>query len=128
MTIFLHHHFNSFSGSQFSISDAGNLEEIVRVGDKSSVNGWHIIQFSGGKKAPTKFVLTLFWHKNSSRSTDAVDGEKEDQPLVKLRTDSFRLTPKVERVLSKLPPWCTLFGKSTSPHNLAFLSSLPVNL
>lgn len=107
--------------------DAGNLEELVPVGHKSGVDGWHIIQFSGGKNSPTKFDLTLFWSKNSSQSTEAVDGDGQDRLLLKLRTDMNRITPKVERVLSKLPAWCSLFGKSTSPHTLAFLSSLPVD-
>ncbi|GLT68007.1 hypothetical protein SLA2020_402720 [Shorea laevis] len=101
-----------------------NSEELVPLGDKSSADGWHIIQFAGGKNAPTIFDLTLFWNKNSTRSTHKGD----ERPLLKLRTDVDRLTPKTERVLSKLPPWCSLFGKSTSPHTLAFLTSLPVNL
>ncbi|KAL5569318.1 hypothetical protein UlMin_025893 [Ulmus minor] len=110
----------------FTFKDGGNSDELVPVGNKSSVDGWHIIQYSGGKNAPTKFDLTLFWNKNSSRSTPKVDMEGEDRPLLKVRTDFNRITPKVKRVLMKLPPWCSLFGKSTSPHTLAFLSSLPV--
>jgi hypothetical protein len=106
------------------LSNVVNSEELVPPGDKSSSDGWHIIQFSGGKNAPTIFDLTLFWKKNSTRSTHKVDG----RPLLKLRTDLDRLTPKTERVLLKLPAWCSLFGKSTSPHTLAFLTSLPVNL
>lgn len=100
-------------------------EELVPVGDKSSVEGWHTIQFSGGKDAPTSFSLTLFWKKNSTRSvqTNAVP-----PPLLKLRTDFNRLTPKAKRVISKLPSWCSLFGKSTSPFTLAFLTALPVNI
>ncbi|XP_059457062.1 uncharacterized protein LOC132186951 isoform X1 [Corylus avellana] len=101
-----------------------NSEELVPLGDKSSGDGWHIIQFSGGKNAPTIFDLTLFWKKNSTRSSHKGDG----WPLLKLRTDVDRITPKTEQVLLKLPPWCSLFGKSTSPHTLAFLTSLPVNL
>ncbi|KAM7264307.1 hypothetical protein ACFE04_001990 [Oxalis oulophora] len=96
----------------------GDSEELVLLGDKSSVDGWHIIQFSGGKDAPTKFDLSLIWAKTS---------QPNGEPLLKLRTDVDRLTPKAERVLSKLPQWCSLFGKSTSPHTLAFLSSLPVD-
>uniref|UniRef100_A0A5B7BT72 Vacuolar membrane protease n=1 Tax=Davidia involucrata TaxID=16924 RepID=A0A5B7BT72_DAVIN len=99
-----------------------NSEELVPFDEKSSIDGWHIIQFSGGRNAPTRFDLTLFWVKNSTRLT-----HKEDGRLLKLRTDLDRLTPKAEKVLMKLPPWCSLFGKSTSPHTLAFLSSLPVN-
>uniref|UniRef100_A0A803P248 Vacuolar membrane protease n=1 Tax=Cannabis sativa TaxID=3483 RepID=A0A803P248_CANSA len=111
----------------FALKDAGSSDELVPVGGKSSVDGWHTIQFSGGQKAPTKFVLTLFWQESSSRSAEVVDGKKHDLQLLKLRTDINRLTPKVDRVLSKLPRWCSPFGKSTSPHTLAFLSSLPVD-
>lgn len=108
----------------FILSRPGE-EELVPVGDKSSVEGWHTIQFSGGKDAPTSFSLTLFWKKNSTRSvqTNAVP-----PPLLKLRTDFNRLTPKAKRVISKLPSWCSLFGKSTSPFTLAFLTALPVNI
>ncbi|KAK3017384.1 hypothetical protein RJ639_006319 [Escallonia herrerae] len=87
-------------------------DELIPVGDKSSADGWHIIQYSGGKNAPTRFNLTLFWVKNYTQ---------DQNPLLRLRTDVDRLTPAVERVLMKLPPWCSLFGKSTSPHTLAFL-------
>lgn len=104
-------------------------EELVPLGEKSSSDGWHIIQFSGGKNAPTTFDLALFWKKNSTRLNHEGDVHGEDQrPLLKLRTDVDRLTPKTEKVLLKLPSWCSLFGKSTSPHTLAFLTSLPVNL
>ncbi|XWS66161.1 hypothetical protein CRYUN_Cryun05aG0176200 [Craigia yunnanensis] len=103
-------------------------EEVVPADGKSSVDGWHIIQVSGGKNAPTRFDLTLFWVKNSTRQSHKMQGQEEEQrPLLKLRTDLDKLTPKAERVLKKFPPWCSLFGKSTSPHTLSFLSSLPVN-
>lgn len=93
------------------------------MGDKTSLDGWRIIQYSGGKNAPSKFDMNLFWAKNSTQS-DNVDGE---DLLIKLRTDFDRLTPKAEKVLSKLPSWCAVFGKSTSPQTLSFLNSLPVN-
>ncbi|KAK2998546.1 hypothetical protein RJ639_024198 [Escallonia herrerae] len=92
-------------------------DELIPVGDKSSADGWHIIQYSGGKNAPTRFNLTLFWVKNYTQ---------DQNPLLRLRTDVDRLTPAVERVLMKLPPWCSLFGKSTSPHTLAFGELLSV--
>lgn len=101
-------------------------EELVAVGGDgmSSVDGWHIIQFSGGKNAPTKFHLTLFWAKDHQQPNEK---EEEEQLLLKLRTDIVdKLTPETEHVLGKLPPWCSQFGKSTSPHNLAFLNSLSV--
>ncbi|PRQ58809.1 putative peptidase M28 [Rosa chinensis] len=109
----------------FAFTDAGNSEELVSVGDKSAVDGWHVIQFAGGNNSPTKFGLTVYWTKNS---TLKADGKRDEQaPLLKLRTDMDIVTPKVERVLSKLPTWCSLFGKSTSPYTFAFLSSLPVD-
>ncbi|KAF5192188.1 endoplasmic reticulum metallopeptidase [Thalictrum thalictroides] len=100
-----------------------NSVELVSVDHKTAVDGWHIIQFSGGKEAPTEFNLTLFWVKNSPVLT-----QKPDGPLVKLRTDLNRVTPKAYSVLQKLPPWCSIFGKSTFPHSLAFLTSLPVDI
>lgn len=107
----------------------GNSEELIPYGNKTSVDGWHHIQFSGGKESPRKFELTLFWSVKTMPSADNVDRTviQDQRPLLKLRTDVNRLTPKAERVLAKLPTWCSLFGKSTSPLTLAFLSSLPVN-
>lgn len=105
----------------FELRDVGN-SELIPLGNKSSVDGRHTIQFSGGKNAPTKFDMTLFWVKNSTHKVS----EHISEDLLKLRTDVDRLTPKAEQVLMKLPPWCSLFGKSTSPHMLAFLTSLPV--
>ncbi|KAM3698306.1 hypothetical protein ACB098_06G179000 [Castanea mollissima] len=105
-----------------------NSQELVQSGIKSSVDGWHIIQFSGGKHSPTIFNLTLIWKSEFTQSAHKVDGQRgEQRPLLKLRTDWNRLTPKTEMVLEKLPSWCSLFGKSTSPHTLAFLTSLPVD-
>ncbi|KAI3913589.1 hypothetical protein MKW92_043245 [Papaver armeniacum] len=102
-----------------------NSKELVQIGNSGGVDGWHIIQFSGGKNSPTKFDFSLFWSQNSTRSTQTPN--KNKGPLLKLRTDVDRWTPKAERVLSKLPKWCSLFGKSTSPQGLAFLTSLPVD-
>ncbi|XP_050210391.1 uncharacterized protein LOC126660769 [Mercurialis annua] len=110
---------------------AGHSEELVVFGNKSSVDGWHVIQFSGGKESPRKFELTLHWVKKAIKSTRNAnaDGQSTEskRPLLKLRTDVDRVTPKTGRVLEKLPKWCSQFGKSTSPFNLAFLSNLPVN-
>lgn len=97
-----------------------NSEELIPVDKKSGVDGWHIIQFSGGKNAPRLFDLTLYWRSGSTQSTD-------NGFLLKLRTDVNRLTPITERILEKLPRWCSLFGKSTSPLTLAFLRNLPIN-
>lgn len=103
-----------------------NSGELVPRDEKISMDGWFIIQYSGGKNAPTKFDLNLFWAKNSTRSAKKVDG-KGEHLLLKLRTDFDRLTARAANVLSKLPSWCSLFGKSTSPQTLSFLNSLPVN-
>ncbi|CAN1797941.1 Endoplasmic reticulum metallopeptidase 1 [Linum perenne] len=105
----------------------GNSEELVLLGDKSSADGWHIIQFAGGKESPRELELTLLWQKKSKQPSQKSLEEGEVRPLLKLRTDVQRVTPMAERVLSKLPEWCSQFGKSSSPYNLAFLTSLPVN-
>ncbi|KAB2047125.1 hypothetical protein E1A91_A13G023600v1 [Gossypium mustelinum] len=103
------------------------LEELVAADGKRSIDGWHTIQASGGKNAPTKFELTLFWLQNSTRRSDKMV-QSEQRPLLRIRTDlPGVVTPKVETVLEKLPPWYSLFGKSTSPHTLSFLSSLPID-
>lgn len=103
---------------------AGESEALVPLDKKISVGGRHIIQFSGGRDSPTKFDLKLVWSGNASASPRA---DKGGPPLLRLRTDVNRVTPKVARVLEKLPSWCSLFGKSTSPYTLAFLASLPVD-
>lgn len=107
---------------------AGESEELIPFDEKTSLDGWHIVQFAGGKISPTKFNLTLTWARDSAESGGSSTDKKNQRALLKLRTDMNRLTPKAERVLSKLPSWCSLFGKSTSPYTLAFLRSLPVDL
>ncbi|KAK1307985.1 hypothetical protein QJS10_CPA09g02079 [Acorus calamus] len=107
----------------------GNEEEMVPVGDKTSIDGWHTIQFSGGKDSPKQFKLTLFWFKNATRTLHKENKQIRDSDLLlKLRTDVNRITPKTARILDKLPPWVSQFGKSTSPYTLAFLNKLPVDL
>lgn len=102
-------------------------EKIVLPGDKSEIDGWHTIQFAGGKNSPTKFQLTLYWP--SSKPSEREAKQAADAPLlVKLRTDVNRVTPQVARVVEKLPRWCTPFGKSTSPYTLAFLTALRVDI
>ncbi|XP_017247277.1 uncharacterized protein LOC108218711 isoform X3 [Daucus carota subsp. sativus] len=112
----------------FRLRDVAGNSELIMLGEKSSVDGWHIIQFSGGKNTPTKFSLTLFWAKRNIHAEHKEKRQGADQHLLlKLRTDLNRITPMAKTVISKLPPWCSLFGKSTSPFTLAFISSLPVN-
>ncbi|KAH6763572.1 Zn-dependent exopeptidases superfamily protein [Perilla frutescens var. hirtella] len=99
-------------------------EELIPLGEKSSVDGWHTIQFSGGRKSPTKFQLSLFWSRNGTQTTSA-----RDELLLRFRADVVdTVTPPVENILRKLPLWCSLYGKSSSPHTVAFLSNLPVSL
>lgn len=106
-----------------------NSEELVLRGDKSEIDGWHTIQFAGGKKSPTKFLLTLYWSSNHTQpSTTETKGAADLPFLVKLRTDVNRVTPQVAKVLEKLPKWCAPFGKATSPYTLAFLTALHVNI
>ncbi|URE07098.1 Peptidase family M28 [Musa troglodytarum] len=101
-------------------------EELVPLGDKSEVDGWHFIQFSGGKNSPTKFHLNLVWLSNTTHQSQKSYESGASPLLLKLRTDVSKITPEVESVLEKLPPWCSLFGKSTSPYLLAFVTTLPV--
>ncbi|KAL8051774.1 hypothetical protein ABFX02_06G170700 [Erythranthe guttata] len=117
---------NTVEIEDFQLKDAETNEELIPLGEKSSVDGWHIIQFSGGRNSPTIFKLSLFW-LNSGTHMKIEDGVKNEGFVLKLRTDVDKLTPPVETVLRKLPEWCSLFGKSTSPHTLAFLSSLPIS-
>ncbi|KAI9124689.1 hypothetical protein K1719_004611 [Acacia pycnantha] len=107
----------------FKFEDIKNSEELIPMGKKGGEDGWHIIQFSGGKNAPTLFDLTLQWRRTGSTQTS----KEEQRPLLKLRTDVFKTTAITKRILMKLPRWCSLFGKSTSPHTFAFLRDLPVN-
>ncbi|XP_074294566.1 uncharacterized protein LOC141622432 isoform X2 [Silene latifolia] len=111
--------------ADFEFRVSGDEEKLVPAGEKSSIGGWHVIQFSGGRNAPRKFDLTLEWVKNATHSSGQTSEDKKKY-LVKLRTDIDRVTPQVERVLKKLPSWCSLFGKSTSPFTLAFLSAIPI--
>ncbi|XP_021717686.1 endoplasmic reticulum metallopeptidase 1-like isoform X2 [Chenopodium quinoa] len=117
---------NTDEVANFEFRVSGDHKELVPMSNKSSTGGWHVIQFSGGKNAPTKFDLTLQWIKNSVRSRSHANTNAQKY-LIKLRTDINRLTPKSERVLMKLPSWCSLFGKSTSPSTLAFLTALPID-
>lgn len=102
-------------------------QELVPAGSKSEVDGWHVIQYSGGKNAPTKFNLNLYWLDNTTHSLQGAYKSGGSPLLLKVRTDLDRVTPAVKRVLEKLPPWCSLFGKSTSPYTLSFLTTLPVD-
>ncbi|CAA0806368.1 Zn-dependent exopeptidases superfamily protein, partial [Striga hermonthica] len=102
-------------------------EELISAGEKSSVDGWHTIQFSGGKRAPTKFALSLFWSQNSTHVKVSDAAGKDNRTLLRLRTDVEKLTPQYKKVLEKLPRWCSLFGKSTSPRTFAFVSSLRIS-
>ncbi|VFQ64785.1 unnamed protein product [Cuscuta campestris] len=105
----------------FQLTDGSR--ELISQGDKNSDNGWHIVQFAGGKDSPTKFELILHWHKTKS-------GERKNQAdetvLLKLRIDFDQKTAEMVKVLAKLPSWLSQYGKSTSPFNLAYYQTLSV--
>uniref|UniRef100_A0A1J3J9S4 Vacuolar membrane protease n=1 Tax=Noccaea caerulescens TaxID=107243 RepID=A0A1J3J9S4_NOCCA len=115
----------------FTLQVVEEGEEVMMMiarGEKSSNEGWHQIQFAGGKKAPTRFVLKLYEKKKEEQVSDEKKKKKKmekQRPVMKLRTDFNRITPQVKRVVERLPPFCAMFGKSTSPFTLAFLASLP---
>nr|GMD35327.1 endoplasmic reticulum metallopeptidase 1 isoform X1 [Ipomoea batatas]GME21125.1 endoplasmic reticulum metallopeptidase 1 isoform X1 [Ipomoea batatas] len=95
-------------------------------GEKNGVDGWHVLQFAGGKNSPTKFDLTLYWHKNSSGKR-IVEGSKGENVLLKVRADVNTKTPEMVAVLEKLPSWCSQYGKSSSPFTLAYLDAISVD-
>ncbi|XP_078166771.1 Zn-dependent exopeptidases superfamily protein isoform X2 [Carex rostrata] len=95
-------------------------EELVTAGNKTEIDGWHTIQFAGGKNSPTKFRMKLVWLSNPTQRVS------ERPHLLKLRADMLKVTARTEKILNKLPTWTSQFGKSTAPYNLAFLASLPV--
>ncbi|XP_019198438.1 PREDICTED: endoplasmic reticulum metallopeptidase 1-like [Ipomoea nil] len=99
--------------------------ELVSRGDKNSVNGWHLMQFAGGKNSPTKFDLTLHWHKNSSGKR-IVKGSEGGEVLLKLRADVNATTPELDKILEKMPSWISQYGKSTSPYTFAYFDTMYV--
>lgn len=109
------------------VEEGEEVMMMIERGEKSSSEGWHQIQFAGGKKAPTRFVLKLYQKKKEEEEevSDEKKKKMEQRPVLKLRTDFNRITPQVKRVVERLPPFCAMFGKSTSPFTLAFLASLP---
>nr|GMD30212.1 endoplasmic reticulum metallopeptidase 1 isoform X1 [Ipomoea batatas] len=99
--------------------------ELISRGEKNGVDGWHIMRFAGGKNSPTKFDLTLHWHKNSSGKR-VVEGSEGEEVLVKLRADVNATTPELDKILEKMPSWLSQYGKSASPFTLAYLDTLYV--
>ncbi len=96
---------------------------LVPVSDITGVNGWHQVQYISESTGPHKFVLTLYWSKDSSR----MEGDStSDTELLKLRTDVNSVTAEAAAVFEKLPEWCVSFGKSTAPYSLAYLAGLDV--
>ncbi|EPS57910.1 hypothetical protein M569_16907, partial [Genlisea aurea] len=96
----------------FRLEDGESGEELIPTGgDKSSVDGWHIIQFSGGKRSPTTFKLTLIWSSEAGGRRNGEEDKKNDELLLllRLRTDVPRLSPPAKDIISKLPVWCSLF-------------------
>lgn len=104
-------------------------ETLVPGDDIVGVHGWHIVQFASNMDGPTYFFLTLFWHQNSTSPLSRTGAHKnrENDLLIKLRTDMKTITPRVTQILEKLPNWCVSFGKSTSTYMLSYLSSFSIN-
>nr|GLL34973.1 endoplasmic reticulum metallopeptidase 1-like [Ipomoea trifida] len=99
---------------------------LVSRGEKNSIDGWHLMQFAGGKNSPTKFDLTLHWHKNSSRKRVVEGSEGGEEVLLKLRADVNATTPELDKILEKMPSWISQYGKSTSPFTLAYFDTMYV--
>ncbi|KAE9611425.1 hypothetical protein Lalb_Chr06g0162341 [Lupinus albus] len=94
--------------------------------DSDAKENGRITQVSINTKGSVPWALAI----NTQEIEDFESGSSThntDTPLLKLRTDVNRLTPITQRVLTNLPSWCSLFGKFTSPHTLAFLINLPIN-
>ncbi|KAM7504429.1 hypothetical protein LguiB_003333 [Lonicera macranthoides] len=99
--------------------------ELIPLDDKSSADGWHIIQFAGGKNAPTKFKLTLFWVKNYTQPARRKDGEGFLRSfLIGLRdVANAMLTEQVDSMTVKLPQLGFQIYKSTTRYKIDLLSS-----
>eukprot|EP01018_Ginkgo_biloba_P031316 Gb_39788 [translate_table: standard] len=114
---------------EMTTSKEGTREILVPEGNIDGVDGWHIIQFSSEKDGPTHFFLTLFWYHNSTNFSSQTQSHQDSKNdfVIKLRTDVNTITPKVAQTLEKLPKWCVLFGKSTSPYTLSYIYKLSIN-
>ncbi|KAA8539313.1 hypothetical protein F0562_026005 [Nyssa sinensis] len=80
-----------------------NSEELVPFGEKSSVDGWHIIQFSGGRNAPTSLSLNvdkLPFPSRVPRSTD----EPSLPFLSRLRKSEFCRASQVAELFPNVSP------------------------
>ncbi|XP_024525642.1 endoplasmic reticulum metallopeptidase 1 isoform X1 [Selaginella moellendorffii] len=97
--------------------ETGTKEMLVPKDDIAGIDGVHVLQFASGKNGPHVFNIELVWQKGISAETSSKE-------LLKLRTDLNVLTPDAAKTLKLLPDFCTLFGKSTSPYTLAYLSRL----
>ncbi|TQD99133.1 hypothetical protein C1H46_015252 [Malus baccata] len=96
-------------------SDAGSSEELVSLGDMSSVDGWHLIQYSGGQNAPTRFDIALFWSQNSTRMAHEVEWKRDEHtPLLRLRT------PKSKEFLQSFLLGARCLASLCPPHPCIF--------
>nr|GMD32100.1 endoplasmic reticulum metallopeptidase 1 isoform X1 [Ipomoea batatas] len=108
----------------FQLKDESGV--LVSRGEKNSIDGWHLMQFAGGKNSPTKFDLTLHWHKNSYGKRVVEGSEGGEDVLLKLRADVNATTPELDKILEKMPSWISQYGKSTSPFTLAYFDTMYV--
>ncbi|KAL2653870.1 hypothetical protein R1flu_021998 [Riccia fluitans] len=115
---------NTTAVEAFKLVTSSGRQVLVPAGTIVGVNGWHKLQYSSGnREGPNEFYMTLYWYPNET--SDGVERNR-DTLVLKLRTDVNHVTPELDRVLSRLPAWCSLFGKSTSPYPLAYLAELKV--
>ncbi|KAL2653871.1 hypothetical protein R1flu_021999 [Riccia fluitans] len=115
---------NTTAVEAFKLETSSDRQVLVPGGTIAGVDGWHNIQYtSGNNEGPSEFYMTLYWYPDD---TSDVGERSRDTLVLKLRTDVNHVTPELNRVLARLPVWCTLFGKSTSPYPLAYLAELKV--
>ncbi|KAL3685909.1 hypothetical protein R1sor_003931 [Riccia sorocarpa] len=114
---------NTTAVESFKLETSSDRQVLVPGGKIFGVNGWHNLQYCSGKPTgPDDFYLTLYWHPEEV--SDKVVERSRDIQVLRLRTDVNHITPEFDKLVTKLPAWCTLFGKSTGPYPLAYLAEL----
>jgi hypothetical protein len=106
----------------FKLKTVPARKVLVAGGAIVGVEGWHNVQYVTDAEGPSDFELTLLWHSRFREEPSLIMGS--ETLLLKLRTDANVVTDDLAVVLEKLPAWCVLFGKSTSPYPMAYLSNL----
>ncbi|CAH9055150.1 unnamed protein product [Cuscuta epithymum] len=100
--------------------------ELISLGEKNILDGWHLVQFAGGRNAPREFKLTLYWRKMKKSWAGEKRFNEDGNLLLKLRVDYDQQTPEMDMVFKKLPRWVSQLGKSTLPFALAYYQTISV--